>query len=578
MKKIILSLTLVMGLLPAGYSQLSLNEIYSEPNCGVMGTTASDWFELYNGTANNINLNCYRFVAVYQTPNNQGSETFAYVFDLPAQVIPAGSFFVFSGLNTFCYQGAGGTPATYTLGSNGYNWNLMTAATTDASLKRYKLNVATNPDTWDLDQTYINATDVFQLLQISANTDAKYNFFLFNANTTPAGLNDKIENSLLLGYNQTTPPVDITILPNLTQPTLTAGACNSNGSMSFASITSNEQVTSASGSDNGYSREFNGICGTWVKGGPSSRYTPGATNNTNPPPAGSGLFSLTLSQPSCAGNSGTYSAPVNVVFTSSSPYTLTYLVRLDNSPLGSPGNPVPGAEDPQVTQSVYAGSAANQFTVTGLVSERSYFVTAINAAGCYSATIYLPGIGCIVLPVTFKSFTATRGNSNVIVKWETASEQNNTGFAIERNTNGTWQQVAFVPTQAVNGNSDTKLNYSYTDLNNTKGISQYRIKQVDINASSKYTEIRSVRGDGQPGKTIIYPNPSTNGKINIVFEEAAGTRNISVMDLSGRIVKQITGVTNNNVQIDKLMPGMYSLRIIVVETGVQSVEKIIINK
>jgi Secretion system C-terminal sorting domain len=183
------------------------------------------------------------------------------------------------------------------------------------------------------------------------------------------------------------------------------------------------------------------------------------------------------------------------------------------------------------------------------------------------------------LPVTFTSFTAVRNTaSNVLVKWETASEQNNTGFAVERNINGTWQQVAFVPTQAVGGNSDIKLSYSYSDINSTKSISQYRIKQIDIDSKSKYTEVRSVRGDGQPGKTIVYPNPSNDGKVNIVFEEATGTRNISVMDMSGRIVKQIKGVTNNNVQIEKLLPGMYSIRVMIVETGEQAVEKFVVNK
>jgi hypothetical protein len=166
----------------------------------------------------------------------------------------------------------------------------------------------------------------------------------------------------------------------------------------------------------------------------------------------------------------------------------------------------------------------------------------------------------------------------VLVKWETTSEQNNTGFAVERNINGNWQQVAFVPTQAVSGNSDIKLSYSYIDVNLTRGISQYRIKQIDIDAKAKYTEVRSVRGDGQPGKIIVYPNPSNDGRVNIVFEDVRGTRNISVTDMSGRVIKQINGITNNNIQIDKLLPGMYSLRIMVVENGEQTVEKIIVNK
>ena len=150
----------------------------------------------------------------------------------------------------------------------------------------------------------------------------------------------------------------------------------------------------------------------------------------------------------------------------------------------------------------------------------------------------------IVLPVTFKSFNAARNRSNVSLKWETASEQTNSGFAIERNTRGNWEQVAFVPTQAAGGNSDALLTYSLSDLNSEKGISQYRIKQIDIDAKSKYSEVRAVRGEGQAGKTTVYPNPSSNGRVNVVFEDATVTRDISVLDMSGRIVKQFRGVTN----------------------------------
>ena len=39
------------------------------------------------------------------------------------------------------------------------------------------------------------------------------------------------------------------------------------------------------------------------------------------------------------------------------------------------------------------------------------------------------------LPVIFGAFTATKSNSSVVLKWETLTEINNSGFAIERNTN-----------------------------------------------------------------------------------------------------------------------------------------------
>jgi hypothetical protein len=186
--------------------------------------------------------------------------------------------------------------------------------------------------------------------------------------------------------------------------------------------------------------------------------------------------------------------------------------------------------------------------------------------------------GQIVLPVSFKSFTATRNQTNVLLKWETATELNSNGFAIERNTGGTWEQVAFVPSLATGGNSSEALAYLYVDLNNVKGITQYRIKQVDFDNKSKYSDIRAVRGEGQAGNTVVFPNPSFDGRVSIVFDDASLIRDASLSDMSGRILKQWKGITNNNIQIDNLTPGMYSLKIVVPETGEQSVHKIIISK
>jgi hypothetical protein len=186
----------------------------------------------------------------------------------------------------------------------------------------------------------------------------------------------------------------------------------------------------------------------------------------------------------------------------------------------------------------------------------------------------------ITLPVVFKAFTASRSSNTVALKWTSASEYNNLGFEVQRLIGtGTWQTVSFVPTQAAGGNSVSELTYTYNDLNAIKGVSQYRIRQVDIDQRSKFSEIRAVRGIGQIAKTIIYPNPSTSGgKLNVIFEETEGTRDVSLIDMNGRLIKQWKDVTNNNLQIENLTPGFYNLRIMVRETGEQSIEKIVVNK
>jgi hypothetical protein len=188
-------------------------------------------------------------------------------------------------------------------------------------------------------------------------------------------------------------------------------------------------------------------------------------------------------------------------------------------------------------------------------------------------------VACGTLPIKLRSFDANRNKSNVDLKWVTEIEDNNKGFYVERKlSNGGWQEITFVASQAPNGNSNSPLTYTLTDFNNTKGISQYRLRQVDIDHNQAYSQIRSVRGEGQKSNTIIYPNPSGDGKVNIVFEGANSIRDVSLMDVSGKTLKQWKGVTNNNIQIDNLNAGFYTVRIVNIETGEQVVEKFIVNK
>ncbi len=193
--------------------------------------------------------------------------------------------------------------------------------------------------------------------------------------------------------------------------------------------------------------------------------------------------------------------------------------------------------------------------------------------------VFVQPQGCIPLPADFKSFTATRtSSSNVLLKWETVNEQNVDGFAVERNIAGSWQEIAFIPTQSQAGGSVDVLLYTFNDPNNVKGMTQYRIRQKDLDGRSKLSVIRAVRGEGQTGKTIIYPNPTSDGKVTVVFEEGGVTRDVSLFDMSGRVIRQWKGVTNNNIQIENLVPGVFTLRVLIPETGYQVVEKLVVNR
>lgn len=184
----------------------------------------------------------------------------------------------------------------------------------------------------------------------------------------------------------------------------------------------------------------------------------------------------------------------------------------------------------------------------------------------------------VILPVTFTQFNANRNKNKVELTWETASEENNRGFHVQRNVDGTWKNIGFVFSQAERGNSTSALSYSFNDANTSRGISQYRLLQVDHDNKGKYSEVRSVRGEEQLSKIMVYPNPSNTGNINVMFDDASSLRDVFVTDVAGRVVKQYRNVNTNLLTIENLVDGYYTIQITNRTTAATTVEKVIIKK
>ena len=270
-------------------------------------------------------------------------------------------------------------------------------------------------------------------------------------------------------------------------------------------------------------------------------------------------------------NCGSSAGPTNA-------YPLTFTLYEDLAPAGyNVGDPQLGNVVTMTAPNTFQGGIS-LITAPALLNSSKNYVVAIRPAGTCLQPKYLQSV-CSTLPVLLMDFTAKRNSSIVNLVWSSSTEQNNKGYEIERMIGtGNWETIGFVNSLAPNGNSNSELNYSFNDFNNTKGISQYRLRQIDLDAKARLSEIRAVKGLDQKGKIIIYPNPTTDGNVNVVFEQGNIIRDISVIDMSGRTVKQMRNITSNNVKIENLTPGMYTIRILVPETGEQTVEKIVVNK
>jgi Right handed beta helix region/Protein of unknown function (DUF1565) len=173
------------------------------------------------------------------------------------------------------------------------------------------------------------------------------------------------------------------------------------------------------------------------------------------------------------------------------------------------------------------------------------------------------------LPVALLAFAATINQKNVVLNWQTATEQNNKGFYIERRVADgftAWAEVGFV---AGSNNSSTTKNYSYSDVNifAVAGNYQYRLRQVDNDGKIKYSNVLLVKYATKDALSFtVYPNPFY-GKGYVQFTLVEKTPiNIALHTSDGKLVQTIAqeimdaGIHSVAVQATTLPSGNYILK------------------
>lgn len=145
-----------------------------------------------------------------------------------------------------------------------------------------------------------------------------------------------------------------------------------------------------------------------------------------------------------------------------------------------------------------------------------------------------------ILPVELSSFTSIVNERNITLNWTTASEENNSGFEIERSkVNGQWSIIGYLNGQ---GNSNIAHNYSFEDRNLSSGRYNYRLKQIDYNGNFQYFDLQNEVVIGTPEKFSLhqnYPNPfNPTTKINYDIPKE-GIVKLTIFDNNGREMKTL---------------------------------------
>ncbi|MEO8665723.1 MAG: FG-GAP-like repeat-containing protein [Ignavibacteria bacterium] len=148
------------------------------------------------------------------------------------------------------------------------------------------------------------------------------------------------------------------------------------------------------------------------------------------------------------------------------------------------------------------------------------------------------------LPIELSYFTSLVNSSAVTLSWSTTSEENNSGFEIERGdvraeTQDVWNKIGYV---VGHGNSTSQQNYIFVDRNLTSGKYKYRLKQIDFNGNYKYYNLSGEVIIGLPVKFELsqnYPNPFNPNTIINYQLPANSFVTLKVFDNSGREIRTL---------------------------------------
>ncbi len=206
-------------------------------------------------------------------------------------------------------------------------------------------------------------------------------------------------------------------------------------------------------------------------------------------------------------------------------------------------------------------------TITGFANPIPYqtgtltSTTTLSSFGDFTLITDLP-FNSNPLPIKLITFNAVKSNPNTaLLKWELAACCSDAAkFEVEKSIDNR----AFVAFDKVPGSLTNRF-YTLPDNRLSKGITYYRLKMIDEDGTITYSKtVALINNETGLLITSLWPNPVQNTATLTVSVAKAGKVNLTICDLSGKIVKQwnastTEGTNNILVNMDGLASGVYHI-------------------
>ncbi|MEZ5045695.1 MAG: T9SS type A sorting domain-containing protein [Chitinophagaceae bacterium] len=172
------------------------------------------------------------------------------------------------------------------------------------------------------------------------------------------------------------------------------------------------------------------------------------------------------------------------------------------------------------------------------------------------------------LPATVLNFTGVKEGSADRLSWTSVQEINSANYIIAYSQDGiNFKPVAQVPSKAINGNSQSALNYIAMHSQPALGHNYYKLQLQDIDGRiTQYDKVIDLMRSADGNTVIVYPNPASDIIHIDVYTTKEQKAEVKLMDMSARVIKSvqaslIQGTNEISMQLSDLASGMYTIQV-----------------
>lgn len=234
-----------------------------------------------------------------------------------------------------------------------------------------------------------------------------------------------------------------------------------------------------------------------------------------------------------------------------------------------------GSSNGQVN--TYVLNSTNKYYYDWTVSTNNFYGTETSVVGGNPDNGFVKATAKPVISSNL-AFSGQKTGSVNVLKWNVNGEVNNSGYEIQRSSDGvSFHVIGFVYSQSIGGNSAAELVYAYTDNTPLAGaVNYYRLFQKDLDGNGRHSNTVEI-GTDKPtshGITGLFPNPASDVVHVIITAPIRQELTVAIVDALGKTVKQKEvnvepGANTIPINIGNLATGSFMVKL-VCQSGCES--------